>query len=126
MRDMETPGGEAGRSKAVMWRDVFEHSAKSANRKAERLVFETADGPQCAAIAGRELWALRALMAAGAVGVTPLSWPGPRWSCYIHRLRGRGLDIETLREAHGGDFPGRHGRYVRRSPVALAGGSRHD
>lgn len=67
MRDMETPGGEAGRSEAVMWRDGREHTTKSARRKASRLAFGTADGPRCEEVAGRELWALRTLVAAWAL-----------------------------------------------------------
>lgn len=70
-------------------------------------------------VKGREAWALAALTEAGAVGVTPRDRPAPRWSCYVHRLRSRGLDIETRREPHGGAYAGRHGRYVLKTALSL-------
>jgi hypothetical protein len=70
-------------------------------------------------VRGREAWALLALTAAGVQGCTPVDTPGPRWSGYIHDLRKLGLAIETLRERHGGPFPGEHARYVLRSTVVL-------
>jgi hypothetical protein len=68
---------------------------------------------------GREAWALLALIAAGERGCTPINTPGPRWSAYIHDLRKLGFAIETIRERHGGPFPGEHARYVLRSRVAV-------
>ena len=71
-------------------------------------------------LAGREAWALSRLMAAAEKGVTPVSEPtGPRWSAYVHKLRRKGLDVETITERHGGAFPGTHARYVLRSDVRL-------
>jgi Winged helix domain len=75
------------------------------------------DDGQMVTVRGREAWALLALMAAGARGCTPIDHPGPRWSGYIHDLRWLGFVIETVREAHGGPFPGDHARYVLRSRV---------
>lgn len=72
--------------------------------------------------AGRELWALERLMAAGDEGCTPIDQPAPRWSAYVHRLRGLGLAIETIREKHGGEFAGCHARYVLRSIVKRVNG----
>lgn len=74
------------------------------------------DGPVLT-VRGREAWALRMLIAAGARGCTPICHPGPRWSAYVHDLRKLGFVIETVREGHGGEFPGEHARYVLRSPV---------
>ena len=68
-------------------------------------------------LVGREEWALSHLMAAGAVGCTPIEAPGPRWSHYVWKLRGRGIDVATLTERHGGPFAGNHARYVLRSLV---------
>jgi Winged helix domain len=68
-------------------------------------------------ISGRDEWALRHLMAAGAKGCTPIDNPAPRWSAYVHKLRRMGIDIETIDERHGGPFPGRHARYVLHSAV---------
>ncbi|MDA1023268.1 MAG: hypothetical protein O2817_08000 [Proteobacteria bacterium] len=66
---------------------------------------------------------LRALLSAGSMGVTAQkmsSW-ALRLSHYVFVLRhDYGLDIETIKEQHGGDFPGKHGRYVLRSRVILA------
>ena len=70
---------------------------------------------------GREAWALDQLAEAGPVGCAPIDRPAPRWSAYVHGLRERGVPIETLREAHGGAFPGWHGRYVLRATVRRAG-----
>ena len=69
-------------------------------------------------VTGRTRWALDRLRAAGEGGITPLMQPAPRWSAYIHELRGLGVEIETLREPHEGDFPGWHGRYVLRCHAA--------
>ena len=56
-------------------------------------------------------------------GVTPIERVGPRWSHYVFILRGEGLDIETIREPHGGDYPGHHGRNVLHSDVGIGGGA---
>ncbi|MGE4249053.1 MAG: hypothetical protein AB7F09_06670 [Parvibaculaceae bacterium] len=68
---------------------------------------------------GRDAWALMQLYRAGAAGCTPIDTPGPRWSGYVHKLRKKGLHIETVHEEHGGQFAGRHARYVLQSNVSL-------
>ncbi|MCB1347228.1 MAG: hypothetical protein KDK11_00745 [Maritimibacter sp.] len=65
-------------------------------------------------VSGRVRWALDQLRAAGETGCTPITKPAPRWSAYVHSLRLLGVDIETIHEAHGGEFSGTHGRYVLR------------
>ena len=100
-----------------------ERTAPRITRNRARVTFEGADGPQSAVLTGRLLWTLQQLVRAGARGVTPIERPAPRWSHYVHQLRALGLYIETIREEHGGDFPGHHGRYVLRSPVAIKGGA---
>jgi hypothetical protein len=75
------------------------------------------DGTFQLTLRGRQRWALDRLLDAGHVGCTPISEPAPRWSAYIHDLREMGVPIETLYEAHGGDFPGTHARYVLRARV---------
>ena len=70
-------------------------------------------------VTGRDGWALHALIERGASGVTPIEWVGPRWSHYVHKLRGGGFHIETVDEKHGGAFAGSHARYVLRSPVTV-------
>jgi hypothetical protein len=80
---------------------------------------ETAQGQQILTYAGRNAWALSKLIGAGEKGCTPIDTPGPRWSAYIHNLRGDGLDIETVTERHGGPYTGTHARYVLRSPVKV-------
>lgn len=71
---------------------------------------------------GRITWALDRLLRAGLDGCTPLHNPAPRWSHYVHMLRQMGVEIETIQEPHGGDYPGHHGRYVLRSRVVREGG----
>ena len=70
---------------------------------------------------GREAWALDRLREAGPKGCTPITEPAPRWSAYVHNLRGLGVPIQTLREPHGGEFSGHHGRYVLRATVQKGG-----
>ena len=70
---------------------------------------------------GREAWALDRLRWAGPKGCTPIEQPAPRWSAYVHTLRGRGVPIETLYEPHGGEFSGHHGRYILRADVRIGG-----
>lgn len=70
-------------------------------------------------VKGRDAWALQQLHLAGAAGCTPIDTPGPRWSGYVHKLRGKGLNIETITENHEGQFAGHHARYVLRSTVSL-------
>lgn len=70
---------------------------------------------------GREAWALDRLTEAGPKGCTPIEQPAPRWSAYVHRLRGLGVPIETRHEPHGGAFAGTHGRYTLRARVVKGG-----
>lgn len=57
-------------------------------------------------VSGRDRWALESLIAAGEGGCTPLDTPGPRWSGYVHNLRGLSVPIETITERHDGRFAG--------------------
>jgi hypothetical protein len=75
------------------------------------------DSFQILELKGRELWALQNLIDAGISGCTPIDNPGPRWSDYIFKLRRRGIDVETVTEAHGGPYKGTHARYILRSVV---------
>jgi hypothetical protein len=71
--------------------------------------------------AGRDAWALGELITAGAEGCTPITHVGPRWSHYVWKLRtAYGLTVESVEERHGGEFAGRHVRYVLRSRVQFA------
>ena len=67
---------------------------------------------------GREEWALSNLLAAGDYGCTPIDTPRPRWSDYVIKLRRRGINVETITEAHNGPYAGHHARYVLRSRIA--------
>ena len=71
---------------------------------------------------GRDRWALECLIGAGSEGCTPIDTPGPRWSAYVHNLRGLGVPIETLHEGHGGPFAGNHARYVLQATVTRSDG----
>lgn len=73
-------------------------------------------------VKGRDAWALLALCSKGEVGVTPITYPGPRWSAYVFNLRKLGLEIDTMHEPHTGSFPGTHARYVLRSQVQVLSG----
>lgn len=77
------------------------------------LIFDNAE-TLTIVVSGRDRWALEALIAAGRAGCTPIDTPGPRWSGYVHNLRGLGVAIETVTEKHDGPFAGTHARYVLR------------
>ncbi len=70
---------------------------------------------------GRDAWALDRLRKAGPKGCAPITEPAPRWSAYIFNLRALGVPIETLHEAHGGEFWGTHARYLLRATVRKGG-----
>jgi hypothetical protein len=113
--------------------DLFTTAAESGIRSAtmakatrgKRLAFHVYDCPDGAARTitpgGRDAWALGELIAAAGDGCTPIDNPGPRWSGYVFKLkRIYGLDIESITEMHGGDYAGKHARYVLRSHVRFA------
>jgi hypothetical protein len=92
-------------------------------RRGQRIAFTVTDGEDVRTItpAGRDAWALGELILAGAGGCTPIDNPGPRWSGYVFKLkRIYRLNVETITEMHGGDYAGKHARYVLRSLVAFA------
>ncbi len=60
---------------------------------------------------------LEEMLVAGSEGITTIDYPGVRVGDAIHKLRKAGVDVQTLHEAHGGDFAGHHGRYVLRSRI---------
>ncbi len=84
-----------------------------------RIVIVVADTERKLVFEGREAFTLDALIESGPNGIRPIDRPAPRWSGYVHKLRQAGLFIETVREPHGGDFPGRHGRYVLHTEVLV-------
>lgn len=85
------------------------------NGRAMRFTITTPSGAvHEISVSGRDRWALERLIAAGEFGCTPIDTPGPRWSAYVFNLRGLGVEIETITEAHGGPFKGTHARYVLR------------
>lgn len=61
---------------------------------------------------GRETLALNKMVTAGKGGCAPLGAPPPRWSGYLHHLPKLGVNVVTVREGHGGDFPSRHAKCV--------------
>jgi hypothetical protein len=72
---------------------------------------------------GRFAMTLKALIEAGAEGVTSMtlaqSW-AIRTSHYVYRLRrDHGLMIETIKEPHDGEFAGHHARYVLHDRVRV-------
>jgi hypothetical protein len=97
--------------------------AKPVSKRGKRIAFNVYEGEDVRTItpAGRDAWALGELITAGADGCTPIDNPGPRWSGYVFKLkRIYGLNIETITEMHGGEYAGKHARYVLRSKVRFA------
>ncbi|WP_420380727.1 winged helix domain-containing protein [Marivita sp.] len=60
---------------------------------------------------GRLGWTMTQLSIAGAKSVASIECPAPRWSAYVHKLRQRGVQIDTEMEPHHGTYPGQHARY---------------
>lgn len=86
-------------------------------------IHREASAPQTVTVIGRDAWALLSLMRAGNAGCTPISRPAPRWSHYVFKLRGHGINVETIDENHGGSFSGSHARYVLRDRLTVSGGN---
>ena len=82
-------------------------------------ILDCPEAPQVACFKGRDAWCLRELLDAGPSGCTPIERVGPRWSAYVFNLRKAGLSVVTQYEGHGGDYPGRHARYILRSQVRV-------
>ena len=68
---------------------------------------------------GREAWCLAQLVTTADKGVTPIERPAPRWSHYVFKLRKLGLPVETIDEAHGGTYRGKHARYRLSVPLVI-------
>jgi len=68
---------------------------------------------------GRLGWTMAQLANAGPRGVTPIERPAPRWSGYVHDLRGLGIPIDTEMVKHGGAYSGHHARYRLACDVSL-------
>jgi hypothetical protein len=98
-------------------------SRPSTAKRGKRIAFNVTEGEDVRTItpAGRDAWALGELILAGETGCTPITTPGPRWSGYVFKLkRIYRLSIETVTEMHGGEYAGKHARYVLRSKVCFA------
>lgn len=93
----------------------------SAVRNVMRVVARIGDGQDAPIreFKGRCAWMLCELVKAGAHGVTTLENPAPRVSDYLHKLRRRGVAIETRYESHSGAYSGAHGRFVLAVPVSI-------
>jgi hypothetical protein len=77
-------------------------------------------------LTGRDAWAAHQLIEAGDVGCTPINNPAPRWSHYVWKLRGQGIDVETITEPHGGAYSGSHARYVLKTPLRIIEAEREE
>ncbi len=77
-----------------------------------RATFTLGEQSRTLNLKGRLGWATAKLVEAGTKGVTPITHPAPRWSGYVFDLRELGIPIETIMEAHEGNYPGQHARYV--------------
>jgi hypothetical protein len=125
---METPArraatpGQGGRSAIAA--GTLGIAKSEARRKDSGTVYEvipTGGEPFPVTVKGRPKWALKALIEAGARGITSMENPAPRMSGYIHLLRGMGVPIETQHEPHGGEFAGHHARYRLQAQVRFVG-----
>lgn len=113
----QEPGRDAFHENGVSIPNIATPRPKSQKAGASYWVTPTSGDPFPIVVKGRDRWALDRLRKAGCHGCTPVDDPAPRWSAYVFNLRGLGLEIETIRERHGGQFAGTHGRYVLHSTV---------
>jgi hypothetical protein len=98
-------------------------AAKPTGTRGNRIAFNVYEGEDVRTITppGRVSWAIGELIAAAGKGCTPIDNPAPRWSAYVHKAKHvYRLDIVTITEMHGGDYAGKHARYVLRSKVQFA------
>ncbi len=128
MAEMENPGALAGATGAgkpshamAAGTRTIAQEAGQANRAGLYHIQPEGGEPFQIYAKGRDAWALDRLCEAGPKGCTPKEQPAPRWSAYVHNLRGLGVPIETVTEPHGGEFAGHHGRYVLRAHVSKGG-----
>lgn len=128
MADMENPGALAGATGAgkpshatAAGTRTLTHSKGRAKRAGLYHIAPDAGEAFTIYAKGREACALDRLREAGPKGCAPIEQPAPRWSAYVHSLRGLGVPIETVTEPHGGEFSGTHGRYVLRAKVQKEG-----
>ena len=100
---------------ASIGRHISTAPAKATRGKRVRFIVHDGETVRTITPAGRDAWALGELITAGTAGCTPIDNPGPRWSGYVHKLkRIYGLNVETISEMHGGEYEGKHARYVLR------------
>ncbi len=124
---METPErgqaqpGQDGRFATAAGTCKLEHGKGPEKRAGHYQVTPEGREPFTIEAKGREAWALDPLRLAGTKGYTPITEPAPRWSAYVHKLRGQGVPIETVSEPHSGEFSGTHGRCVLRAVVRKGG-----
>ena len=95
--------------------------AANSNRPAVEMTVRNLDTGTIVIVKGRRAWALDILHRRGELGATPVdAAPGHRWAAYVHKLKKEhGIDIETIREPHGGTYSGFHARYVLRSTIEV-------
>lgn len=114
---LQEPGREERHANAADTSKVAHGARKRHNRGTPYRVVCRNDDSFHIVVSGRVRWALEQLLKAGRQGCTPIKNPAPRWSAYVFELRELGLEIETITEAHDGEFSGHHGRYVLRCSV---------
>ncbi|MGF1552360.1 MAG: hypothetical protein ACFBWO_07650 [Paracoccaceae bacterium] len=71
-------------------------------------------------LTARAAWALAELRRAGPRGITARAYPGVRLADAVFKLRRAGYAVATEFEPHGGDYPGRHARYILHEQAADA------
>lgn len=113
------PGLDIRYANAAGTPKLAQRKRKHHNGGARYCITSSTGDPFRMVISGRDRWTLEQLRQAWARGCTPIHSPAPRWSAYIFNLRKLGVEIETITEAHGGDFPGHQARYVLRDSLSL-------
>lgn len=89
------------------------------SRERQSFVIRNADQEDFTlSLKGRSYWLLSILRLSGPKGVTTAELPaGVRFSSALHILRGKGVEVLTTMEPHGGAYAGQHGRYTLISSV---------
>lgn len=93
------------------------------DNKKTRFCVHTSDGRLLRlTLGGRCRWAIGKLMDAGEDGHDPVNDPRVRWSSYVHLLRQKGVEIETIWVKPPGSREARYCVYRLISKVTVPGG----
>ena len=122
-RDWQAGTGQKCRKATSTYASTVSHHECCAKLLRPYFIFASLGrGPFEIQISGRNADTLERLIIAGQRGIAAVDLnPGNRLAAYICELRKLDLSIDTWMEPHGGQYAGRHARYVLQSIVMRGG-----